>query len=146
MVLDNHQEHGGPMGRKLAIAVAAASVALIVGYPAAAEASPANPICEKVLGGTICEQDPPGMHYEAVYLRGCTNFHHNIFGRSLNGENLVCAGGGPSGPVWNPAPTLFGEQLPGGACPSWLPGGAAAQTPDGLALVCQRGVGWTVNS
>jgi hypothetical protein len=137
------------MRRTFAVAVAGTSGALIVavlGYPVVAQASPANPICEKVLGGTICEHDPPGMHYDAVYLRGCSSFHRNIFGRSSNGENLVCAGGGPGGPVWGPAPTLFGEQLPGGACPSWLPAGAAAQTPDGYALVCQRGVGWTVNS
>lgn len=115
-------------------------------FVAGSSTAAASPICEKVAGGMVCEQDPPGMHYDAVYLRQCSSNHRYIFGRGPNGENLVCSGGGPGGPVWGTAPTLFGVQQPGAACPSWLPGGAAAQTLDGIALICQRGVGWTRNS
>lgn len=109
-------------------------------------ADPANPTCEQVLGGTVCEQDPPGMQYTATYFQPCNSAQRYIFGRSSNGQNLVCSGGGPNGPIWGQAPPLFGVQAPGAACPSWHPGGAAAQTSDGRALICQRGVGWTVNS
>ena len=133
-------------GRIATQSMAIAALIAMGSPPTSALASPANPICEKVLGGTVCEQDPPGMHYNAVYLQQCNNNLRYIFGRGADGGNLVCAGGGPGGPVWGSAPTLFGEQSPGGACPSWIPGGAAAQTPNGIALICQRGVGWTPNS
>jgi hypothetical protein len=55
-----------------ALLTAAVAVAAIGSAPAAA-ADPTNPICVKVVSGTICEQDVPGMHYDAVRGQPCAN-------------------------------------------------------------------------
>jgi len=87
------------------------------------------------------------MTYNAVHLGKCNNASGRyIFGRSADGQTLVCAGS-PS--LWNNAGlTLFGQKSVGGACPpditSMGMGRAAAQTVDGRPLLCGQ-QGWYVN-
>ena len=113
-----------------------------------ASSNPSNPQCEKVNGGTVCEEDPPGMHYDAVYLQPCDNLHFYIFGRDAqSGDNLVCHWNPNTGTgIWDRGITLFGVKRLGGACPSWISGVAAAQSLNGRALVCEWGNGWILNS
>jgi hypothetical protein len=136
------------------MAMGAAACGLIVaavGAAPGAASSPANPICEKVRTGMVCEQDPPGMLFDAVLGQPCRGMYpFYIFGRGPSGE-LVCRQDGArvgqfTEGVWAPrTQVLFGVQLPGFGCPSWLPGGAAAQTTDGRGLRCQD-TSWIVYS
>ena len=112
--------------------------------PSAGSTPPTKGPCLNLSAAVVCVDDPPGMNYNAIPLQACTDASGRfIFGRGPDGQALVCAGY-PS--VWNPAPTLFGQQAVGGVCPYQLPGiaVAAAQTVDGRPLICgQRG--WFIN-
>lgn len=131
-------------------AAACGLIVAAVGITPSAAGSPANPMCEKVRTGMVCEADPPGMNFDAVLGQPCRGIYPVfIFGRGPSGE-LVCEGA-PVGRygqgIWaSRTQVLFGgSQQPGFGCPSWVPGGAAAQTGDGRALLCE-GDTWVVYS
>jgi hypothetical protein len=121
-------------------------VAALCIAPAAA-GSPTNPICEKVRTGMVCETDPPGMNFDAALGLPCRGLYpYYIFGRGPGGD-LICKGQ-PVGQfgqgIWaSRSQVLFGVQLPGFGCPSWVKGGAVAQTNDGRALFCEKDT-WVV--
>lgn len=109
--------------------------------------------CLNVSGAVVCQEDPPGMHYDAIPGKGCSNASQYIFGRGPDGENLACSG---YPPVWNSGPLLFGRKSPGGPCPYNGPGSdvfrmpgepdvTAAQTSDGRPLICGRDGRWFLN-
>ena len=131
--------------------VACVLIVAAVGTSPAAAGSPANPICEKVRTGMVCEQDPPGTQFDAALGQPCRGLYpFYLFGRGRSGE-LVChqdgarVGQAMEGIWLARTQALFGVQLPGFGCPSWLPGGAAAQTNDGRGLLCE-GTSWVVYS
>lgn len=130
-------------------ALACALIAAAAGTAPNAAGAPANPVCERVRTGMVCEADPPGVAYDAVLGQRCGGmFPYYLFGRGPSG-GLICAGA-PAGRfgdgIWaSRTQVLFGVQLAGFGCPSWVPGGAAAQTGNGRALLCE-GDTWVVYS
>lgn len=130
-------------------AVACGLITAAAGTTPAAAGSPANPICEKVRTGIVCEADPPGVKADAALGQPCRGLYpFYIFGRGPSGE-LVCQGA-PVGRfgqgIWaSRTQVLFGVQLAGFGCPSWVPGGAAAELGDGRALLCE-GDSWVIYS
>ena len=130
-------------------AVACAVIAVALGTSPAVAGSPTNQRCENVRTGMVCQADPPGMNFDAALgqtCRGVNPFY--IFGRGRGGE-LVCRYDGlrfgqTGEGVWSPrTQMLFGVQQAGFGCPSWVPGGAAAETGDGRGLRCE-GDTWVV--
>jgi hypothetical protein len=85
------------------------------------------------------ETDVPQMQYDAVLGAPCFNFGRYIFGRSPNGQALACVEFDGQG-TWVLSSPLRGVQEVGEECPQGVD--AAAQTPDGRALMCVYGQGW----
>jgi hypothetical protein len=83
------------------------------------------------------EQDVPIMHYDGVYGGRCYNVDRFIFGRAPNGQALACVAFDDVG-TWVLSSPLHGVQLIGLPCS----GDGAAQTPDGLPLICVLNQGW----
>lgn len=95
--------------------------------------------------------DVPGINYEAFLSAPCYQWERFVFGRGPGGEALAChwipnqgylgwdspqpAGTG----FWVISPKLYGVQTPGAPCPGSQ---AAAQSPDGLPMVCMGAQGW----
>ena len=87
----------------------------------------------------------PGMSYDASLGAPCDSWERYIFGRGPGGEALACH---YIPNQWPPVDTGFwvisypldGVQAIGTPCPN--PRGLAAQSPDGLALVCTTAAGW----
>jgi hypothetical protein len=94
--------------------------------------------------------DVPEMVYEAHLSAPCFRWDRFIFGRGPGGEALAChfipnlsytgmarppAGTG----FWVISPRLYGVQEVGAPCPGSQ---AAAQSPDGLPMLCVGDRGW----
>ncbi len=86
------------------------------------------------------ETDVPGMTYDVVVGAPCSNFHRYIFGRTASGQAAACVSSYGSSGNWVLSSPLRGVQEIGAPCP---PGqDAAAQSPDGLGLMCVLNQGW----
>jgi hypothetical protein len=85
------------------------------------------------------ETDVPGMTYGVVISAPCSNFHRFIFGRTATGQAAACVSSDGSSGNWVLSSPLRGVQEIGVPCP---PGDAAAQSPDGVGLMCQFNQGW----
>ncbi len=120
------------MIRELFIAAAIAGAAI-----GAAPAAAGDP--------THYETDVPGMSYDASLGAPCYSWERYIFGRGPDGQAEACHF--LTGNFWPPPETgywvisypLYGVQPIGAPCPD--PRGAAAQSPDGIALVCRGSQG-----
>ena len=95
--------------------------------------------------------DVPGINYQAFLSAPCFQWERFIFGRGPGGEALAChwipnqgylGWDSPSPPYtgfWVISPRLYGVQTVGAPCPGSQ---AAAQSPDGLPMVCMGAQGW----
>jgi hypothetical protein len=122
------------MIRKLVIAAAIAATA-IGAAPSAAADDPSG----RYPG------DVPGMNYDANLNAPCDNTDRFIFGRGRGGEAMQCHWIPNQWPpvytgFWVSSYPLYGVHSIGEPCPN--PRGAAAQSPDGIALVCTASYGW----
>jgi hypothetical protein len=89
--------------------------------------------------------DVPGMNYQATLGAPCDNYERFIFGRGTSGQAEACHFPPPN--QFPPATTgywvisypLYGVQQTGAKCPGSQ---AAAQTPDGLPMLCLGAQGW----
>ncbi|TGD88290.1 hypothetical protein BayCH28_11055 [Mycolicibacterium sp. CH28] len=127
------------MLREFVIAAAVAGTALGVA-PAAVADEPHGPF----------PGDPPGMSYDAYLSAPCYRWDRFVFGRGPGGEPLAChwiPGQSPIGMdrppegvgFWVLSPKIYGVQQVGAACPGSQ---AAAQSPDGLPMLCLGAQGW----
>jgi hypothetical protein len=89
--------------------------------------------------------DVPGMNYDASLNAPCYSWERFIFGRGRGGEAMQCHWIPNQWPpiyngYWVISYPLYGVQEIGAPCDN--PRGAAAQSPDGIALVCTMQYGW----
>jgi hypothetical protein len=89
--------------------------------------------------------DVPGMNYDAALQAPCDNTDRFIFGRGRGGEAMQCHWIPNQWPpvttgFWQISYPLYGVHNIGEPCDN--PRGAAAQSPDGIALVCTAQFGW----
>lgn len=83
--------------------------------------------------------DVPGIDDNAVLDAPCYSADRYIFGRGPNGEPLACvASDGAS--QWVQSVPLVGVRAVGSPCGDESYG--AAQSPDGLGLLCVPDLGW----
>lgn len=123
------------MFRQLAIAAAAAIGSAAFGVAPVATADESH--------GPF-PGDPPGMSYEAHLSAPCFRWDRFIFGRGPGGEPLACHWIPNQWPpvytgFWVASYKLYGEQAVGTPCPGPQ---AAAQSPDGLPMLCLGARGW----
>ena len=121
------------MVRELVVATIVAGTA--VGLASAAGAEPQR-----------YRTDVPGIVYDAQLSDSCTNWERYIYGRGPGGEALAChfipnQFLPPAYNVgwWQISYPLVGEREIGSACDNPQ---TAAQSPDGLPLVCVGARGW----
>ena len=124
------------MIRELTIALSTATVAAAVTVTTAPAAS---------AGPTQDLADVPNMVYGVEYSTACYSWERFIFGRGATGQTYACHYIPNQWPpvytgFWVWSPPLYGVQEIGAPCPN--PRGAAAQTADGLALLCAGAKGW----
>jgi hypothetical protein len=89
--------------------------------------------------------DVPGMAHDAALSTKCYSWEKFIFGRNASGQTFACHYIPNQWPpvdagFWVWSPPLYGVQQIGAPCPTNR--GAAAQSPDGLALECAGARGW----
>jgi hypothetical protein len=89
--------------------------------------------------------DVPGMNYDVALNAPCDNTERFIFGRGHGGEAMQCHWIPNQWPpvytgFWVISYPLYGVHNIGEPCDN--PRGGAAQSPDGLALVCTASYGW----
>ncbi|MFM9033334.1 MAG: hypothetical protein ACKOQ4_03475 [Mycobacterium sp.] len=117
-------------------------------------------IATAVAGGTLAAApsavadgyagDVPGIIYDAHLSAPCYRWDRFIFGRGPGGEALAChfiqnlsyvpIDRPPQGTgFWVISPKLYGVQEVGAPCPGSQ---AAAQSPDGLPMLCLGARGW----
>jgi len=127
------------MIRELVVAAAVAGISLSAAPSAAADES----------HGPF-PGDPPGMNYEARLDAPCYRWDRFIFGRGPGGEPLACHWIPNQSPVgmdrpppgtgfWVISYKLYGVQTAGTPCPGPQ---SAAQSPDGLPMLCLGDKGW----
>lgn len=120
---------GCAMIRELAITAAVAGAAL--GLASAAAANPYR-------GGPY-DTDVPGINYEASLGAPCDNWELFIFGRGPDGQAEACHYVGKQNHAyWMISYPLYGVQQIGTPCDNPR---SAAQSPDGVALVCAGQLG-----
>lgn len=90
------------------------------------------------------DTDVPGMNYDAALSAPCYSWETYIYGRGPQGEALACHWIPNQWPpvdtgFWVISYPLYGVQQTGAPCPN--PRGAAAQSPDGLPMLCTEH-GW----
>ena len=90
-------------------------------------------LCQREIGGSS-PQAVPNMRNDAVLGQSCSNWQRYIFGYDANGNVLACAVAVNNG-IWVKAAPLYGVQHIGAPCNLGGSGGAA-QSPDGLGLIC----------
>jgi hypothetical protein len=88
--------------------------------------------------------DPPGMNYEARLSAPCDAGDRFVYGRGPGGEPLICQWVPNQWPpvytgFWQVSYKIYGVQTPGTPCPGPQ---AAAQSPDGLPMLCLGAQGW----
>jgi hypothetical protein len=134
----SYRPKGGTLIRELLIATAIVG-ASIGAAPAAAGDEPSGRY----------PTDVPGMDYDASLTGPCSSWERYIFGRGPGGEALACHYIPNQWPpvywgFWVISYPLYGVQEIGAPCEN--PRGAAAQSPDGLPLVCKGSQGgWQVD-
>lgn len=127
------------MLRELVIATAVVGGALVAAPAAVADGT------QRAYPG-----DVPGIKYDAFLSAPCFSWERYIFGRGPGGEALAChflpnlsytgMDRPPEGTgFWVISPRLYGVQEVGAPCPGSQ---AAAQSPDGLPLLCLGDRGW----
>jgi hypothetical protein len=123
------------MIRRLLVATAIAASALSTAAVAAADDQSGR-----------YDTDVPGMSYDASLGAPCYSWDRFIFGRGRGGQAEAChylvIGQWPPSQTgyWVISYPLYGVQTIGAPCPN--PRGAAAQSPDGIALICTPSAGW----
>ena len=128
------------MIRQLFAAAAIAAAAISAAPTAGADESNFYPDVSGRYSG-----DVPGMNYDAALGAPCDNTETFIFGRGRGGEAMQCHWIPNQWPpvytgFWVISYPLYGVHNIGEPCDN--PRGAAAQSPDGLALVCTASYGW----
>lgn len=94
---------------------------------------------------THYEGDVPGLNYQASLGAPCDNWERFIFGRGPSGQAEACHFPPPNQfpaantGYWVISYPLYGVQQTGAPCPGSQ---AAAQTPDGLPMLCLGAQGW----
>ena len=89
--------------------------------------------------------DVPGMNYQASLGAPCDNYERFIFGRGMSGQAEACHFPPPNQfpaattGYWVISYQLYGVQQNGAPCPGSQ---SAAQTPDGLPMLCLGAKGW----
>ena len=90
--------------------------------------------------------DVPGMNYQASLGAPCDNYERFIFGRGPSGQaeaspisRLLTSFRQPPPGIGLVSYPLFGVQQNGAQCPGPQ---SAAQTPDGLPMLCLGAQGW----
>ena len=89
--------------------------------------------------------DVPGMNYQASLGAPCDNYERFIFGRGASGQAEACHFPPPNQfpaattGYWVISYALYGVQQTGAKCPGPQ---SAAQTPDGLPMLCLGAQGW----
>ena len=89
--------------------------------------------------------DVPGMNYQASLGAPCDNYERFIFGRGPSGQAEACHFPPPNQfppatiGYWVISYPLYGIQQTGAKCPGPQ---SAAQTPDGLPMLCLGAQGW----
>lgn len=89
--------------------------------------------------------DVPGMNFQASLGAPCDNYERFIFGRGPSGQAEACHFPPPNQfpaattGYWVISYPLYGVQQNGAKCPGSQ---AAAQTPDGLPMLCLGAQGW----
>jgi len=121
------------MFRELVIAAAVAGAALTAA-PSAAADEPHGPF----------PGDPPGMSYDAYLNAPCFRWDRFTYGRGPGDEPLQCQWIPNQWPpvdtgFWVPTYKIYGVQPVGSPCPGPQ---AAAQSPDGLPMLCLGAQGW----
>jgi hypothetical protein len=124
------------MFRELCIATAIAAAAISAAPAVTADDKPGR-----------YDGDVPGMNYDANLSGPCDSWERFVFGRGPGGEPLSCRFIPNQWPpvywgFWTTSYPLYGVQAIAAPCPDWR--GAAAQSPDGLALICTLNDGWQV--
>lgn len=131
-----------------ALVISAAISGAAVGAAAAAAADPApgpGPGPSPVYPAPRhFDSDVPGMAYDAELGDACFNFERFTYGRGPGGEALTCHYIPNQYPrkesgFWMISYPLYGVQEIGSPCPGSQ---AAAQAPDGRALLCLGAQGW----
>ena len=91
------------------------------------------------------EGDVPGMNFQASLGAPCDNYERFIFGRGPSGQAEACHFPPPNQfpaattGYWVISYPLYGVQQNGAPCPGPQ---SAAQTPDGLPMLCLGAQGW----
>ncbi|GFG75914.1 hypothetical protein [Mycobacterium botniense] len=88
--------------------------------------------------------DVPGMNYDASLGAPCDSWERYVFGRGPNGEAEACHFIPNQFPAvstgfWVISYPLYGVQNVGAPCPGPQ---SAAQSPDGLPMLCLGARGW----
>jgi hypothetical protein len=117
------------------LAAAAIAAAAIGAAPTAAADDPSGRY----------DGDVPGMSYDAALNAPCYSWERFIFGRGRGGQAMQCHWIPNQWPpiytgFWVISYPLYGVHNIGEPCDN--PRGAAAQSPDGIALVCTAQYGW----
>jgi hypothetical protein len=124
------------MIRALVISAAICGAAVGAGAAAGAEPPPPEP--------RHFDDDVPGMAYDAELGDACFSWERFTYGRAPGGEALTCHYIPNQFPrkdsgFWVISYPLYGVQEIGSPCPGSQ---AAAQAPDGRALLCLGAQGW----
>jgi len=117
------------------LAATAIAAAAIVAAPNAAADDPSGRY----------DGDVPGMSYDASLNAPCYSWERFIFGRGRGGEAMQCHWIPNQWPpiytgFWVISYPLYGVHSIGEPCDKLR--GGAAQSPDGIALVCTEQYGW----
>lgn len=90
---------------------------------------------------TGVSNDVPGLVSGAVLGQPCTNTQRFVFGQTAAGDTLLCTGQGSAG-TWIRSIPVIGTRPLGSSCTEGFE--LAAQTPDGIPIICGDGV-WVRN-
>jgi hypothetical protein len=89
--------------------------------------------------GTVSGGGPVDAMGQGFVGGSCGEWQHFIFGWDVNGQPMACVTFDGWSGTWIPAAPLYGLQFIGTPCP--VMGGGAAQSLDGIGLVCTP-YGW----
>jgi len=96
--------------------------------------------CPTPMGGV--SNNVQGLVYGAVVGQPCTSTQRYVFGQTAGGGTTVCSGQGSSG-TWVMSIPLIGTRPLGSSCVAGF--AQAAQTPDGIPVVCGESGTWVRN-
>ena len=91
--------------------------------------------CPAPVGGV--SNDVQGLVQGAVVGQSCTNTQLFVFGTTADGDTTVCSGEGTAG-TWVRSVPVIGTRPLGSSCVAGFE--MAAQTPDGLPVICGDGI------